>query len=51
MELVIIKILILVISAWFAIGSSLMVHGKRKAYHEGKTDYYGRCFRGENDET
>jgi len=50
MSLVIIKALLLVITAWFAIGSSLMVHEKRKAYHEGKTDYYGRCTRGNVDE-
>jgi len=49
MSLVIIKALLLVITAWFAIGSSLMVHEKRKAFHEGKTDYYGNPI-GENDE-
>ena len=50
MGLIIIKALLLLFSAWFAIGSSLMVHEKRKAFHEGKTDYYGRCIRGNVDD-
>jgi len=38
MELIIFKALLLLFSAWFAIGSSIMVNEKRKAYHEGSRE-------------
>lgn len=49
METIIIKILILIASAAFCIGSSFAVAEKRKAYHDGRTDYYGNPIKKEKD--